>query len=314
MKDSYFIALDTGGTKTNALLFDERGHILKHILTKGGGPMDVGIAQCGDNTIQVIEQLRKEAPAGHKVKSIYCSIAGSNYYPGRMDSYIRPRVRTDHLRIWDDGECIITATLGRADGGGMIAGTGACLFIRYGQEYRRIGGWGYLLDSTGSGYTMGQAALNAVVREADGRGGKTLLTELIGERMGGKPDENLPAIYEGGRAYIASFAGCVFEGRRKGDPVSCRIFDWAVGCLAELTFAAAPYYEGEFPIALNGGLFQAFPEMSESLREKASPKARLILATVPPVYGAAVEALWSAKIPETEEFRKRFMEEYDSQK
>lgn len=309
--EDYYIALDTGGTKTDAVLFDESGHILSRLLRQGGGPMDIGIPSAGDNTVSVIRELSEKIPGKRRPASVYCSVAGSDYYPGQMDAYVRPRTEAGYLKIWDDGECIITGTLGRQDGGGMIAGTGSCLFVRREERYRRIGGWGYLLDSNGSGYTIGRAALYAVMREADGRGEKTVLTELIGERMGGKPHENIPAIYGGGRRYIASFAGCVFQGRRLGDSVSCRIFDWAVDKLAELTIAGAASFEDEFPIALNGGIFRTFPELAEGLSEKASPKARLIQATVPPLFGAAVEALWNLKIPEPAGFKERFMAEYE---
>lgn len=310
MAGEYFIALDTGGTKCDAVLFDGRGHILEHTRTTGGGPMDIGLKAAADNTVRVLKQLGEKIPDRKPAASIYCSIAGNDYYPGQLDACIRPQVEAGILKVWDDGECIITATLGRKDGGGMIAGTGASLFIRSGKVYKHIGGWGYLLDSTGSGYTMGQAALYAIVREADGRGEKTLLTEIIGKEMGRNPADNLPAVYAGGRTYIASFAHCVFEGRRLGDPVSCRIFDWTVDRLAEFTFAAVPYFESEFPVALNGGIFGAFPELAESLKEKAAPQARLIPAEVPPVYGAATEALWNLGIPETEYFKQTFMKEY----
>lgn len=313
MKD-YYMALDTGGTKCDAVLFDGQGHILSRILTRGGGPMDIGLQAAGANTVAVLRKLEEKIPGGTHAASIYCSIAGNDYYQGQLDRYIRPKIEAGSLKVWDDGECIITATLGRNDGGGMIAGTGASLFIRSGNIYKHIGGWGYLLDSAGGGYTMGQKALRAVVREADGRGEKTLLTDLIGQEMGVKPWENLPAIYAGGRSYIASFARCVFEGRRMGDKISCDIFDWTVDCLAEFTFAAASYFEGEIPIALNGGIFRAFPELAESLKKKAASQARLIPAAVPPVYGAAVEALWNLKIPETESFRNTFMEDYNSSK
>lgn len=307
----YFIALDTGGTKTDAVLFDETGHIVRRLLTKGGGPMDIGAAAAAGNAAAVVSELAGQLPEGKIPAAVYLSIAGNDYYPGQMDARIRPLVRAEHFRVCDDGECIITGTLGRKDGGGMICGTGASLFVRSGKQYKHIGGWGYLIDSGGSGYTMGRSALHAVMREADGRGEKTLLTELIGKRMGVDPSRNIPAIYSGGRRYIASFAEAVFEGRKLGDPMSCRIFDRTVDKLAEFTYTALPYFGGNYSIALNGGIFAHFPELTESLREKAAAEAELILATAPPLYGAAVEALWDAGVMETPEFREQFMTEYN---
>ncbi len=39
----YFIAIDSGGTKTDAVLFDETGHIVARSLTMGCNAMDIGI-------------------------------------------------------------------------------------------------------------------------------------------------------------------------------------------------------------------------------------------------------------------------------
>ncbi len=142
MAGEYFIALDTGGTKCDAVLFDGRGHILEHTRTTGGGPMDIGLKAAADNTVRVLKQLGEKIPDRKPAASIYCSIAGNDYYPGQLDACIRPQVEAGVLKVWDDGECIITATLGRKDGGGMIAGTGASLFIRSGKVYKHIGGWG----------------------------------------------------------------------------------------------------------------------------------------------------------------------------
>ncbi|MCI8518525.1 MAG: hypothetical protein HFG75_16930 [Hungatella sp.] len=307
----YFIALDTGGTKSDAVLFDETGHILFQSRTKGGTPMEIGLEAVCRNTETVLSFLSGKLPNGCIPTAIYCSIAGDRMFEEQLYPRMKPHVEAEHFRVADDGECIITGTLGRVDGGGMVCGTGASLYIRYGDTGRHIGGWGYLIDSGGSGYTMGRAALHAVMREADGRGEKTMLTELIGARMGVEPSRNIQAVYEGGRSYIASFAGAVFEGRKLGDPISIHIFDRTVEKLAEFTHVAARYYPGEYSIALNGGIFANFPELTESLKTKAAPTAKLILATAPPLYGAAVEALWDAGILETLEFRQRFLGEYE---
>lgn len=39
-----FIAIDSGGTKTDAVLFEETGHILARSLTQGCNAMDIGLS------------------------------------------------------------------------------------------------------------------------------------------------------------------------------------------------------------------------------------------------------------------------------
>lgn len=162
--------------------------------------MEIGLEAVCRNTETVLSFLSGKLPNGCIPTAIYCSIAGDRMFEEQLYPRMKPHVEAEHFRVADDGECIITGTLGRVDGGGMVCGTGASLYIRYGDTGRHIGGWGYLIDSGGSGYTMGRAALHAVMREADGRGEKTMLTELIGARMGVEPSRNIQAVYEGDAA------------------------------------------------------------------------------------------------------------------
>lgn len=77
-----------------------------------------------------------------------------------------------------------------------------------------------------------------------------------------------------------------------GDAVCRRIVEESAYKLSELTFAAEKYFPGEFPVVMSGGIFRAYPKYAQLVCAKASPKARMILAVVPPVYGALVEAMW----------------------
>ena len=149
-----------------------------------------------------------------------------------------------------------------------------------------------LIDTGGSGYELGQAGLKEACRYLDGRGEYTVLADLITKALGKKPWDSLANIYAGGRSYIASFAHTVFEGMEMGDAVCRRIVEESAYKLSELTFAAEKYFPGEFPVVMSGGIFRAYPKYVQLVCAKASPKARMILAVVPPVYGALVEAMW----------------------
>ena len=83
----------------------------------------------------------------------------------------------------------------------------------------------------------------------------------------------------------------MFEGRRQGDCVSREIFERGSTALSELTWAAERYFPGDFDVVMSGGIFAAFPEYAQSVTAKASPRARMIRADVPPVFGCALEAV-----------------------
>lgn len=62
----------------------------------------------------------------------------------------------------------------------LIAGTGSICFGRDAAgKTARSGGYGHKIDDEGSGYALGRDALAAVVRAQDGRGPRTLLTDLV---------------------------------------------------------------------------------------------------------------------------------------
>src|SRR5262249_10636485 len=73
----------------------------------------------------------------------------------------------------------------------------------------RAGGWGHLLGDEGSGYAIALAALQAVMRSADGAGPATALTgRLLGHLRLDGASELVPLLHGGGldRAALAALA------------------------------------------------------------------------------------------------------------
>ena len=60
----------------------------------------------------------------------------------------------------------------------VASGTGVVTLAVGRTELARVDGWGYLLGDAGSGYWLGRAALDAVMRAHDGRGDATALSAI----------------------------------------------------------------------------------------------------------------------------------------
>lgn len=306
---NYYIGIDAGGTKTESVLVDETGHILLRTIRRGCNPMDMGIQPVLDHIRAVVNELIAAAPG--PVVSLYGGIAGLDRIDVGMDSFLSEFWPDMKIRTEDDGFNLISGTLGHVDGCGMVCGTGSSLFARInGKPALHIGGLGYLIDTGGSGFELGRDALKAAFRYLDGRGENTVLVELLEKKFGKPLRYCMPEIYGGGRPFIASLAHTVFDGYAQGDEICRQLFDEGACRLAELTLAAAPHFHGEFPVVMSGGILTAYPHYAEAVRSMASPRANMILATVPPVYGAVVESLWNCGIHAPEENRVRFMEDY----
>lgn len=287
----YYIGVDSGGSKTECVLADESGHVLQRSVDCGCNPLDIGPCLASEIILKNLEQLAEHAP--ERVSSIYAGIAGANHVDMHLAESIKQRFDGAKVRVEDDRRIVVSGTLGHADGCGMICGTGSSLSIIIGDEpIRQVGGLGYLIDTGGSGYELGQAGLRQVCRYLDGRGEYTVLAELMTGVLGKEPWDALADIYAGGRPFIASLAHTVFEGMDMGDTVCRRLVEESAYKLSELTFAAEKYFDGEFPVVMTGGIFNAYPKYVQLVCAKASPKAKMIMAEVPPVYGALVEAMW----------------------
>ena len=306
----YFIAVDSGGTKTDSVLFDECGHIHSRSLTAGCNAMDIGIDHACTHLLSVIQDLAAKLPPDGILTAVYSGVAATDYFNGALGTFVQPHFPGVKMRFEDDAVNLISGTLGHQNGCCIVGGTGSSLYARIDGNIIHLGGWGYLIDTGGSGYAIGRDAILAAFRYVDGRGPKTLLYDLIQDQMKAPPEKNIPTIYAGGRPYIASFARTVFQARREGDAVAEEIFCKAVHALAELTYAAEKYFSGSYNCVLGGGIFASFPEYSEALKREASPCANLIRSEVPPVLGGSIEALWDGGITATPEIRQRFLEDY----
>lgn len=226
-------------------------------------------------------------------EKVYGAVAASEYYGDRFEQDFKclfPQV--DHFRIEGDGPCLISGMLGHTDGAGLICGTGSALYVRIGDSYYHVGGWGPIVDSCGSGYTLTRKALHASIREIDGRSGPTLLTPLFTKYMGVPLQDNFDAIYRKGRAYISSFVNVVFEAAQSGDAIALAILQQGASDLGELITTARRRVGHGFQIICNGGVLKHYPQYVKMIRNYCPTDVSMIQSDVPPVFGAAVEALY----------------------
>ncbi len=304
-----YIGIDAGGTKTEAVLTDETGHILRRLCRPGCNPMDIGIPAVRERILSVVEELTSLSPK--TPVSLYGGIAGLDRVDVGLDSFLAEHSGISTIRTEDDGFNMISGMLGHVNGCGMVCGTGSSLFGRIeGKPLIHIGGLGYLIDTGGSGFELARDGMKHAYRYLDGRGERTLLAERFSSVLGKDLKRAFADLYSGGRPFIASLAHVVFECAQAGDKISGSILEDGSFKLAELTHAAAKHFDGPFPVIMNGGIFHAYPQYAEAVRSKASPRADMILADVPAIYGAVVEALWQSGVTANEETRRQFLSDY----
>lgn len=315
----YYLGIDGGGTKTEAILCDGSGQIVGRFGCGATNANDVGTAVAIERLCELIRKAKDciDDTAG---LCVFCGVAGAlNHRPTLLPA-LRDAFPEDHIEVNSDAFNLLFTE--QCDGSDccLICGTGSVCFVRRKDEIQRIGGWGYLLDRSGSGYAMGREALEASLRAHDGRGDATLLTGAIMDKLGAAPWDRLTEIYEGGKAFIASFAPCVLECAEEGDRVAFEILYRQAIYLAEMLDAAYQWrgeWEAPLDAVLGGGIFKAKSDLLSLIQQNVTVPVRLQIASTPQAFGAVWKAVRMGNETVTQDyfvaFREKFMDGYEQE-
>jgi len=223
-----FIALDTGKTKTVAMMFDDNLNALCSVVS---GPVDITLSKemIVTNITKAISTCLKLSGLDlDKVDLIVFSWAGLDT---KKDyelawSYIRELgYPLNKVVLEHDAVAAFYAVTWGEPGVAAIGGTGAIAFgmDRFGRR-ARSSGWGWLIGDEGSASWIALQALNAASRAYDGRGPKTTLVERIKQYF--KVEDLLDIvtiIYRAKQVDITTLAGLakvVDEEAEKGDEIA----------------------------------------------------------------------------------------------
>jgi len=182
----YVAGLDGGGTKTAVTVADERGQVV-HTFTSGAinynGQDEMSVRSSLQNIFDTIARVC--GGLGHCAQICIGAAGVSNpTVVTRLESNVRECGYQGALFITGDQETALTGAHDSEYGIILIAGTGS---ICYGKNEtglsHRAGGYGYLIDDEGSGYSIGRDLLSALVRSHDGRLPETAITGMIYEQL-----------------------------------------------------------------------------------------------------------------------------------
>ena len=305
------IGIDAGGTKNELVLCEKDGRVVNRLTAPGSNAADLG----PENAARRIASQVRALTDGRceTVDALFAGLSGGGApaISGEVRAVLTrelPFVKS--ISNGSDALNGLYAGVGAGDGMVVIAGTGTSAFVRCGGVLTQVGGWGYLVDDAGSGYSIGRAVLNAAFRERDGRGGSTRLTELVERQLGFNVLGAVPMIYRGGKRTVASFAPLAFEAADMGDRQALAIVDNACRELRLLISTCASHLKNApYLASLLGSLWKA-PRLLEGVRDLLSPDYRLLRPDLPPVFGAAVAAAELARVSCGEAFHDRFAESY----
>lgn len=270
----FFIGVDGGGTRTRALITNERG---REVGRAEGPPSlaDPGRPEVAAGVIaEVARTACEQAGAPVPAAALYAGVAGTGRETTRSGVELALQREGVARRVRVGTDVSVTFADAFEDGPGILvlAGTGSIAWGRAEDGHEaRVGGWGSIIGDEGSGYGIGREALRRVARDADGRGPDTELSAAILSRLGlDSLDELVGWSHEASKADIAGLVPVVVEQSRKGDAVAGEILVRAVeeleGHVLTLLQTLGPW--GQAPrVALAGGLLEPGRALREPLRK-----------------------------------------------
>lgn len=255
----YYLGVDSGGSKTIAVIVDAHGQEQGRGLAGASNPNNIGLEPAMHNLRQAIERAMQAAGSQAPLHKAWLGISGFSRPADYDILYPYLHDLASVIYMTNDGELGLS-TLEGAIGVAIIAGTGSIVLGRNAQGKRvRAGGWGYLLGDEGSGYYVAQQALIAAVRAADGRGQPTMLLDLILQHWSiSNPIDIISQVYvDSHKAKIAQFSTHVFKAARDGDAIAAQIVQRAAQELASGARTVASQLSlASVPLALTGGLLE----------------------------------------------------------
>jgi N-acetylglucosamine kinase-like BadF-type ATPase len=301
----FVIGIDGGGTKTTALLVALDGTVMAESV---GGPANLLVAGM-DSTVETLHILIYECC--HKVgcppeaiQSIVLGLAGAGRATDRAEltdklfaAGNKKRFPVKNITIETDAKIALEAAFAGGPGIVVISGTGSiALYRTEDRQDLRVGGWGRILGDEGSGYSIARDALNAVMRQYDGRGEKTILTQKALEHFScSSVEEIIQRIYYQSAA-IESFTPKVFEAVASHDNVAHKVILENASELAEhvrvLVMKVPP--KRKLPVSLMGGVVETDNPYSKMLAERIRgtlPQVVIQKPKFPAAYGAVIIGL-----------------------
>lgn len=312
----YFVGIDGGGTKTHAVVTDERFTVQSQGYGGPGNFLRVGMERASASVMAAVDRALRDARIGvDQVEVAGIGLAGVQHpahHAWMQDALARAfeeresvarssrNWSRDRLFLTTDAEAALAGATDCKPGVVIISGTGSIAYGMNGRgERARSGGWGPTFGDEGSGHDIARKALMAVVAAFDGRQSPTQLTEKICNWFGIDSPEELPRIIydrERKEGSIAPLSGLVEEAAHEGDETARGILREAGEELSRAVVAVIDRLQiqsEQFRVCYVGSVFNAGELILQPIRTAVREVAPLA-DIAPPLHGPAVGAVMLA--------------------
>lgn len=307
---AYFLGMDAGGSKTFAVITDEKGQILG-TGKSGNGNHQLGRVMAEKNIRAATDEaLRAAGLVKEQIDFAWFGLAGAD----RETDFkiLRPLIGRLNLPKHDiSGDTIIALRAGTLNPYGVviICGSGVnCAGLNTHGDLYQCGGFSYMHGDFGGGGGLAVEVYRSVIRAWDGRGEPTLLTSLLLDMLNyASVEEMFHDFLDHNKRVPHDATKLLFPAARQGDHVARHILEYQgkeLGLSAKAVIHRLGMHEDQFDIVLAGSVLtrsddEIIHKNIEQVVLPVAPRSTLKTLTVEPVVGALLLAMEKAGHPIT---------------
>ncbi len=266
----FFLGIDCGGTGCRARLVDDAGRVLGSGVS-GAASLRAGADAAWAASMSAAADAIGQGDCAGSGDRIHVGIGLAGWSrEGERQALLQKSHVFASLSVTSDASIACLGAHGGADGGVIIAGTGAIGFGRIDGRDVRIGGYGFPVSDAGSGADIGLEAIRLALRAHDGlMPGSPLLTH-VWQKFGGDSGLLVEWMDTATATDYAALAPIVLEFANDGDDAGSALAAAAAQELARVADALTARGIGR--IALMGSVAQALESrLSQDLRSRLVP-------------------------------------------
>jgi len=259
-----YISVDGGGTKLNAIWYDEHMNLLGCARAKGINGTITPKEECQKQMRDCFRQLFQDHPP-KSVDVMYVTFGNGNEFAKCFPEEIELK------QICGIGEARggLLAGRGRNTGFLILSGTGSDALYVGEKSSDYVGGLGQILGDEGSGVWLARQAVQGAVRHASGWGEETMLTEMLKTRLNLPkfPTDMVEYLYSSPSPFqkMGSLLPMVGEAAKAGDRMCHEVFIRGAYMLSRQTIALIQRHDDfDNVITTCGGAWKAYQPMFDA--------------------------------------------------
>ncbi|MET4781681.1 BadF/BadG/BcrA/BcrD ATPase family protein [Glaciihabitans sp. UYNi722] len=301
------VAVDGGGSKTDAVAVDLDGHVLAHARGPASNPQTQGLAPA----VAVVDALIAEVleATARPLAKVGVFLAGldleAEVTAFRAAVADLPWASAGTVVFDNDMLALLRSGTTEANAVAVVCGTGInAIGVRADGTTARFPAVGLISGDWGGGSQLGEQALWYAARAVDGRGDPTVFTGTVPSHFDLPDVRAVTEAFHFGRlpySALATLSPVVLEAADGGDAVALGILDrqaQEIVALARAAITRLDLLDTPVPVVLGGGVLAAGNARLLSLVEnglaEVAPLAHISLVRERPIVGAALLTLEAA--------------------